>query len=157
MLYERHLRKNVFGVFGIGYGEKIIEDDCETCRDHFSGIGNFKEFNLLMGSKISVGLFKSNIIIPLIEPKLYYSRSSYSGNFTGGFGGQGLLFDNSYNKFGFLGSLGIDFNLFNRITITPLCSVKIGFIFEKRNLDKKEINYGDFSIVPIEIRMGINF
>lgn len=157
LLYERHLRKNVFGVFGIGYGEKTIEDDCKTCRDHFYGIGNFKEFNLLVGSKISIGLFKSNIIIPLIEPKIYYSRSSYSGNFQGGFSGQGLVFDNKYNKFGFLGSIGADIVLYNRIIITPLCSIKIGYIFENRNLDNSEFNYLDLSIVPIEFRMGINF
>lgn len=154
--YERTIIKNLQGVIGISLENKRINDICE-CNDMYYGTGDFKETEVLLGIRNEINIKPVPILKPLLGVDLSYGASSYSGDFSGGFFGQGYNFDNTYNKIGLAGDAGISFEPLNNLVITAFTSLRLSRIFEERKITAQKTAYNSFKWTPVEILIGVKF
>lgn len=154
IFYERSLSKKFSGIAGIEYGEHIVKDECDNCTDFFEGEGKLKDFNLSLGSKYHL-LAPGNIMQPFLQGDLYYGRSRYKENFSGGINGQPLTLDKQYSKYGFAGRAGFDITIAHHVVISPITAFKIGRIRERNNRTAPRTT--DLGWIPFELRLGVDF
>ncbi len=157
LYYQRVISKSWQGAIGINLENKLIDDNCKNCADNFYGMGNFKETELLLGIRNEIELKSCTKIKPLLGVDVSYASSTYSGDFSGGFGGQGYTFDNSYDKLGVAGDAGISFEPFHNLVLTALTSLKFSRIFEERKLEDLKTEYSSLKWTPVEILIGVRF
>lgn len=146
LYYERGFRPKIKLTAGIEYAENTINDTC-YCFDGVEGIGVLKEFGFLMGAKYILG--SNKYISPFLGTDFNYARSTYSGDFYGGWSGRFNL-NQKLNKFAIIGRLGIEMRPVKFLAITPMYSISynqsIGSKYTKR-----------FFIATPELRIGARF
>jgi hypothetical protein len=108
------------------FGKNVINDECRQCSDTYYGKGNMTELIASSGLRYTFYKRKSCIIKPIIESDLYYSYIRYTGDFQGGFFGQGRQLDNSYNILGISGRVGLSFYPVQKISLTVSSSIRFG-------------------------------
>ena len=112
------------------YTAMKIDDDC-VCYDHYHGVGYLKEFNLFSG--VSYRLVSKSKIQLIVGTDIYYSSVSYSGEFEGGFNGQGISIDKDYDSYGIRQRLGMHFFPIQRLRLSLTTSARLGQTLEKVN------------------------
>jgi opacity protein-like surface antigen len=120
-------------------------------------IGDLNETELSLGIVKEISFRSFTRIKPLLGVDVSYASSKYSGEFSGGFGGQGYIFDNSFNKFGVAGDLGISFEPYRNLIISAITSLRFSKIKEERKLEDMKTNGTSLKFIPIEVFPGVNF
>ncbi|MFT5822479.1 MAG: hypothetical protein ACI8ZM_003735 [Crocinitomix sp.] len=100
-LYYQHKFSRLHWISSLEYGENSIDDGCNSCADHLSGTGLFKELNVYTGLGIQWDLpIKFGEFQFLTRLKATAMAYNYSGSFTGGWGGYSLNLDRRYYLLG---------------------------------------------------------
>lgn len=114
--YTRHFKH--FQWFStLEYGENEIDDNCNTCADHISGIGVMKEVNLKSG--IGYGWNKNwgkGVFLTQFRFNAVGSWLNYSGYFSGGFGGYSQNLNRRYLSVGGELEFGVGYQMASNFT-----------------------------------------
>ncbi len=154
--YQRSFKYGLQGLIGLEYNQTGVYDNCD-CADNFYGRGNLKELSYLVGSRYLLLSTKSFFIHPYIQLDLYYSNSTYSGNFEGGFAAQGYNFENKYDKYGLIGRIGLEIIPVKNLFLNISCNYRTGHYTEKRTREGDTFKKSYTNWIPIELKAGVGF
>lgn len=133
--YNRYF-SNWSWIWGMESGKNSINED-PGCCDFFYGKGKMTEFTVSTGLRYTFLQKKKFFIKPLLESDLYYSYIRYAGDFGGGFSGDGIKLDKSYNVAGLTFKAGFSVYPIQKISITVLASARHGWGTVKDHYDYK--------------------
>ena len=157
IIYQRALKKDLAIIGGIEYGEKGVNDNCIDCQDQYYGKGLFKELSFLLGVKYNMSNPYIKGIYPVLQIGLYYSRSTFSGNYNGGLSSLAFQFEDIYNKYGGIGKIGLEANITRNLYLNLLTGYRTGK-YSKEQLFQNNKSKGTYSNwFPIELSVGMAF
>jgi len=155
--YQRSFNNGLGGIAGLEYNQSGVYDNCIYCADNFYGTGNLKELSFLLGSKYLIMHGNTFFIHPYVQLDLFYSSSTYSGNFEGGFANQGYSFEDKYTKYGIIGRAGLELSPIRNLFLNISCNYRTGHFSGKRL--REDISFsGTYSNwIPVELKLGVGF
>ncbi|NLJ08511.1 MAG: hypothetical protein GX437_12680 [Sphingobacteriales bacterium] len=139
---------------GFGFNFLPITDYCKECADAFYGVGQYNEYEGQFGVGFNVNRHAKSPVYPFSLVYVFYSATSYRGEFDGGISGQGYDFSNQLTKMGGFVKIGVAWDLPERGYVSASAGLG-GGVLNQKGTTVKSGNY--LSYVPFEVRTGIYF
>ncbi len=147
VFYNRHYDKWTW-TNSLSYGKNNINDKSEDCGDCFEGTGRMKELVATTGLRYHFFRKSPSRIKPFLESGLFFSNMHYSGEFDGGFGGQGISLDFSNEVTGIYGQLGLIY------TPTPRVSLQVSAAYRGGKDFFGNRRIGSHSLTLLQVGVG---
>ncbi|MCC6724483.1 MAG: hypothetical protein IT258_08230 [Saprospiraceae bacterium] len=148
MFYNRHFHRWSW-TNSIGYGKNNIKDKEQGCADCFYGTGRMKELVFTSGLRFRFSILGMTKIKGYLEWGTHFTLFNYSGDFEGGFTGQGTVIDLNSKTWGIYSEAGLTYSPMPRISFFASTRYKAYNIFSRNMRDNPQV----FSF----IQLGIGF
>lgn len=123
--YQRLMNKWSFGI-KYEYGFNALEVSGESCSDCYYGTGYLREKNIYLTSYYAVfDLFASRLKLNT-GLGIYYSKMNYSGDFQGGFTGDGRRINANISTWGIAPNISAVYYPTTRLFIAVQANVRTG-------------------------------
>ncbi|NOQ72669.1 MAG: hypothetical protein GQ574_11735 [Crocinitomix sp.] len=159
-LYYQRTFSRLHWISSVEYGENSIDDGCNSCADHVTGTGLFKELNVYTGLGIQWDLpIEFGVLQFLTRVKATAMAYNYSGYFSGGWGGYNLNLDRRYYLLGGEIEIGVAYYLPSNFVFRMDAGFRRGVSWAKDRypLFSNVIREGTSALIAPKLSIGYRF